>query len=134
MFGRSFLLLSLVLAIGCGGPTSTRRTVQGSVTLKGQPLDQGTITFFPASGGGSVGGALITNGKYLLPAEQGLEPGSYRIAISSPEPSTTTPEEYAAGKMPLSAPDRIPNDFNAASKHTIEVTASGANTFDFAVP
>ena len=131
----SLLVLLLLAIVGCGGRTSPRRAVQGEVTLAGAPLDQGTITFFPSTGtAGASGGALIQNGKYALPADKGLEPGKYRVQLSSPKPSTATAEDYAAGNMPLTAEDRIPPDFNERSKQVIEVTAQGENQFDFAVP
>lgn len=138
MSSRYVCLLALIIVamVGCGGGrVSPRRAVQGDVTLSGAPLDQGTITFYPSTGtAGASGGALIQNGKYQLPADKGLEPGKYRVQISSPKASTATAEDYAAGKMPLSAEDRIPPEYNERSQQVIEVTASGDNRFDFAVP
>jgi hypothetical protein len=65
---------------------------------------------------------------------QGLEPGKYRVEISSAEPSPPiTPEDYAAGKMPLTAKERLPSTFNTESKHMVEITSSGKNQFDFKV-
>ncbi|HTN77869.1 MAG TPA: hypothetical protein VL096_21575 [Pirellulaceae bacterium] len=128
--------MGLLLALpGCGGKPTTRGGVRGVVTLQGTPLDQGTITFYPTNGTQRAsGGALITGGKYELPAEQGLEAGSYRVEISSPKPSTTSQEDYAAGKMSLTSSDRIPEAYNTASKVTVEVKAGQTNQCDVAIP
>ncbi len=138
MFMRNVCLLALLVItlVGCGGGrTSPRRAVQGDVTLGGAPLDRGTITFYPSTGtAGAAGGALIENGQYQIPADKGLEPGKYRVQLSSPTPSTATAEDYAAGNMPLTSNDRIPPEFNERSQQVIEVTPNGDNRFDFAVP
>jgi hypothetical protein len=133
-------LLSIAMAIGlltaggCGAEAGSRRAVSGTVTFNGAPLDRGTITFTATSdSGGERGGALIDNGKYELPAAHGLEPGTYRVEISSPEESTSSAEDYAAGNMPLTNPDRIAAEFNTESSLTVEVTSSGPNEFNFAV-
>jgi hypothetical protein len=130
--------LVLLLVVGClsccggCGPQGTRRAVSGSVTFEGQPLEYGSITFLTSSGPpGPVGGALIRTGRYDVPASQGLDPGTYRVAISSPVPGgTLSAEELAAGASPR-AKERIPPQFNDDSRLTIEVKTSGPNRFDF---
>ena len=131
----SFVLLGIVLFSGCAPASGTRRAVQGTVKFQGALLDQGTITFLNETGPATpVAGAMIQNGRFEIPALQGLDPGKYRISIRSPEPSPPiTPAEYAAGKMPLEAKERIPASFNTDSKEIVEVQASGSNAFDFDV-
>jgi hypothetical protein len=121
----------LVLDPGCGSQ-GKRRALGGAVTFRGQPLEHGSITFLATSGPpGPAGGALIRAGRYDLPAAQGLEPGSYRVVISAPEPGgTLSPAEIAAGASPR-ARERLPAKYNAESQLTVEVKGSGANQFDF---
>lgn len=122
MVAVGMVFLALLATSGCGKP-SARRTVQGDVTLHGAPLDRGSITFYPSTGTAAAAGkALIEEGKYYIGAEKGLEPGKYRVQLSSPKLSGGQAEE------------RIPPDYNAQSKQVIEVTAAGPNQFDFAVP
>jgi hypothetical protein len=133
--GRWGIALLVVTCLGlcCGcGPGGKRRALRGSVTFAGRPLEQGNITFLTTAGPpGPVCGALIRAGRYDVPAAQGLEPGTYRVAISSPVPGgTLTPEEKAAGASPR-ARERLPPQYNAASTLTVEVTAGGPNQFDF---
>ena len=61
-----WLLPSLVLLLvgGCGG--SGLVDVRGKVTYDGQPVQRGTIAFFPSDGKGPTTAALITNGRYML--------------------------------------------------------------------
>jgi hypothetical protein len=124
------VIACLGLCTGCGG--EKRRALRGSVTFEGRPLEQGSITFLTTTGPpGPVCGALIRAGRYDVPASQGLEPGTYRVVVSSPVPGgTLTPEEKAAGASPR-ARERLPARYNASSTMTVEVTAGGPNQIDF---
>jgi hypothetical protein len=68
-------LLAPVL-LGCG---SSESIVSGSVTVNGQPLQQGFITFFPTSGTKSACGAEVINGQYQAKA---TSPGPRRVVIA----------------------------------------------------
>ncbi|MDO5554200.1 MAG: hypothetical protein Q4G68_10610 [Planctomycetia bacterium] len=58
------MLLSLVLATGCGKPGRHEIEVSGNVTLDGQPVEKGAVFFLPTGAGGSDGGGNIVDGKY----------------------------------------------------------------------
>src|SRR5262249_52721258 len=89
---RSPLGLLCVCAVvaglaGCAGGGAKRCAVSGAVKWRGQPLDQGAITFLPEDPAlGTSGGALIQDGRYSIPADQGLLPGRYKVTISSADP------------------------------------------------
>jgi hypothetical protein len=121
----------LGLCSGCG-LGEKRRALSGSVTFQGRPLEHGRITFLTTSGPpGPVCGALIREGRYEVPAAQGLEPGTYRVAISCPVPGgVLTPAEKAAGASPK-AKELLPPQYNEASTLTVAVQARGTNQFDF---
>ncbi len=127
-----FLVVELLLS-GCGGSTDTlaRLPISGKVTLEGQPLDQGIISFDPI-GKGTSAGASISKGEYSIPTASGLPAGNYIVRISSPIGGAPTPEFPGASDQV--AKERIPEEFNAQSKNKVEVTAKGKNTFDFAIP
>lgn len=126
------LTLAVLTAAGCG-PANKRRPVSGTVTYKGEPLDSGSVTFLTIAPPGPAGGALITDGKFRIPAEMGLEPGTYRVQISSPRgEGERTPEQIAAGAS-TPAKERIPDEYNKHSKLTVEVTQSGPNEFSWAI-
>jgi hypothetical protein len=67
----------LGLASGCGGNPTAK--VSGTVTLDGQPLENGTITFYPTANSGQTAGGGIENGKYTLDAS----PGEMTVLISA---------------------------------------------------
>jgi hypothetical protein len=122
--------LLLVLTAGCGKDEG-RRSVSGSVTFQGQPLDRGAIQFLTTGATPSaVSGAVIQDGRFRVPAEHGLEPGTYRVLITSPVPLYEVP----AGSM-LSPPtrERIPPQYSSAEKGwaVVEVPAEGPAAFEF---
>jgi hypothetical protein len=126
----------LMLALGCG-PGNPRREVSGKVLFKGAPLDQGTISFNPI-GGGQPGvpatreGGLITNGEYKILAETGLTPGKYKVIISSGDGvNIEQPDGLPGPTGNYVSKDRIPAEYNTASKQEIEVTDKGPNVFDW---
>jgi hypothetical protein len=123
--------LLLVVAAGCGKDSGGRRAVSGSVTFQGQPLDHGAIQFLTSGAVPSAAsGAVIRDGRFRIPAEHGLEPGAYRVLITSPVPLSEVPE----GSMdtPLTH-ERIPPEYSSAERGqaTVEVKAQRNNTFEF---
>lgn len=144
---RSFIRLSfpavamLMLGIssGCGGPTDTlnRQAVSGQVTLKGEPLDTGVVSFETQdSANGTSGGAVITAGRFEISKQRGLPPGVYTVRISSPDSSTVVQpaEGEAPGDSSRVAKERVPKIWNVDSQETITVEADGKNRFDLAIP
>jgi hypothetical protein len=80
VYGGLVCAAALSILSGCGGAGGV--VVQGTVTVNGQPLKSGAISFNPISGQGAAAGAEITNGTYGVRA-QGLLPGEYRVAINA---------------------------------------------------
>jgi hypothetical protein len=68
------LALSVPLAVGCGG----KGKVSGTVTLDGQPLPAGTITFVPSKGPGAAG--KIEDGKYSV---TGVPVGKMTVTVET---------------------------------------------------
>jgi hypothetical protein len=129
-----FLLpLLLPIMIGCGG-SGGRMAVNGEITLKGKPLDEGVIEFVSDSG---KSGATISKGKYEIPAMQGLLPGTYKVLITSGD--GRTPADSPDG-LPgptganIVSKDMIPPEYNTKTKQEITVKSSAPNKFDFAIP
>lgn len=129
------LFFILPVLAGCGGSDGpTRYPVTGSITLGGQPLDQGTIQFTPTGTKGIGSGATISNGEYAIPREKGLPPDQYRVMIFSADLGATP--EPAEDEMPGSEkllPERIPLEYNAQSEIVVEVKPEGENKFDFQI-
>ena len=129
-----FLLLAAAPA-GCsdyGG----RLAVRGAVTLQGQPLKEGSISFVPLDGQGTQSGAPVVNGAYAVPRQSGLKPGKYLVQLTAGDGKTPHDEEAAApgGSSNIVSFDLIPEDWNVRSTQKVEVKADGENRFDFHVP
>ena len=125
-------LLSLV---GCAKKdTSGRQPISGKVTLKGAPLDSGSIQFQSEAAGQQGSGAVITNGEYSIPAKAGLPAGKYKVLISAGNPGQPIPEGQAPGESGPPVEDRVPPEFNVNSDKFVDVSADKENKFDFDIP
>lgn len=121
-------------ALGCGG-SDGRYPVSGEVTLQGQPLASGAIIFESTSGG--RGGATITDGKYSIPASQGLLPGAYTVRVSAVESSAAAPPGPPgpeAAAIERSNKDIVPDEFNSRSTLKHEVGPDKPTEFDITIP
>ncbi len=129
------LVLNSAALHGCGETKDPhgRQAVSGTVTFQGKPLDHGRIQFLPPDNTGLNAGALIRDGKYQIPREQGLVPGTYRVEINAPEQGAPPPGPPGADVVEP-ARERIPPEFHRDSQRTIEVKADQANKFDFTIP
>jgi hypothetical protein len=132
MLSRYRLFLPVVAACllvlsGC----SDRRPVEGTVTLDGQPVDGGKITFVPKSGKDPVS-ADIVGGKFALPSGRGPVVGSYTVQIFWKKKTGRKVDTPGDPGVPMEeAVDVIPSQYNAQSTLTAEVKSSGnAFTFD----
>jgi hypothetical protein len=130
-------LLALTACIGCGSGDG-RMAVRGEVTLNGTALSIGHIAFEPTSNQGVSSGALIRDGLYTIPAEQGLVPGEYLVRIYSSGEAQTggpvpTPEQLMGGNVPPPPKELIPAEYNVKSTQKATVSAEGSNAFDFKI-
>ena len=128
----AFLLLALSVCFvlsGCGGPDN-RAKVSGTVTLNGEPLATGSISFVPAEGntGPSSGGA-IADGKYSVPGDKGVAIGKNRVSIKS---SKKTGRKINIGRDGLEDEwvQAIPAKYNKQSEIVRDIQP-GSNRLDF---
>ncbi|MEW4564589.1 hypothetical protein AB1K70_18760 [Bremerella sp. JC770] len=77
LFSVLAALGSTALLIGCGGPASTAVPISGTVTVEGQPIEGGLITFLSPDGQTPAAGAPIQNGTY----QAEVEPGQKKIMV-----------------------------------------------------
>lgn len=131
-FCRSTVVLVLVVLIsGCGQSTGDRLGLSGTVRFQGAPLQSGTIEFASADAK-QLTGSTIKDGKYSVPAAQGLPPGKYTVRISASQEEGATPTGPPGPEsMTQQAKSLIPPQYNVDSTLTAEVTEGGDNVFDF---
>lgn len=92
----SMLGLLLVAAIGCGGsdkPSYPSATIQGSVTIDGVPVNEGSLQFMPGKDvKGQVAQAAITAGKFEA---KNVPVGNLRVMFNITRPTGKMITEYS---------------------------------------
>lgn len=124
-----FLLpLALLLTSGCGDD-SNRVGVSGTVTVDGEPLEQGSVAFI-GENGSAVAAGPVRNGSYTLRQTanaEGIEPGQYKVRIESWKVQPGEPQDdgtFAAGEA------AIPEKYMDAEKSGLTATVPDGN-YDF---
>lgn len=109
------------------------QAVSGRVSLDSQPLDNGSIQFFPVDAAGLTSGAPIVSGIYTIPKAKGLPPGKYIVRISSADTSGDTAKSafVTPGKELPPRREKVPPQYNSKSELNVEVKTGGGNSFDF---
>src|SRR5262245_47986221 len=82
------VLASGALVGGCGRKYKgeKRYAVSGKVTVDGQPMEHGLISFLPQAEG-IVSGGPISSGAYAIPEEKGPNAGKYQVKINWNKPT-----------------------------------------------
>jgi len=117
---RPFLCLLVgLLLTGCDrGPA--KGTVQGTVTLDGQPVDGGVITFVPADGNSQPEAVPITAGQYTVT----MPVGDKRVEIYWAPSGDKAADTATQGREQIV--QRIPTKYNSQSTLTHKVVAGEA--------
>jgi hypothetical protein len=144
--GGLVLGLSFLIAPGCSDDGIGKRyAVSGLVSYKGQPVNQGTISFDPVDPACRTAAGTITEGRYSLTTMQpddGAMPGKYRVTIMSKDfesalasdPRARNAEDpqkqaHFANKV---AKSLIPAKYQLADTSTLTATVEAhSNTFNF---
>ncbi|GAA4428991.1 hypothetical protein [Bremerella cremea] len=126
-FGAAVTTLSLLaLLTGCG-PDDGLLHVSGTVTLDGQPIENGSISFMPVNGG-SMGGGLIENGQIdarSAPGEMAVQIHAHKtVQVKNPS------QEQIERGLTEETVSILPAPYNQQSKLRIKVDSSNHH-FDF---
>jgi hypothetical protein len=131
----SFRISSLVLiaaTLACcgllGGCGDGRLSASGTVTVDGQPLSMGAITFKPLPEQKlSSAGGTIREGCFELQAARGLFPGKYQVRVQAFRSTGRMVNDPEMGKVE----EQVPLKFNESGTLEAEITAPGPNSFHF---
>ena len=123
---------SLLLgSLGCGVDHGGRQSISGSVRLRDDAIQKGTIEF-TSSSGAHQSGCMIELGKYFIPATKRLPPGKYSVRISAIRERTPTPDGLPGPEATKhTSEELVPPEYNKKTFLTAEVTKREANSFDF---
>ncbi len=110
--------LGLCCASGCGG--NGKAKVHGKVTLDGQPVPAGSVSFTPVDGNTPTAGGVIKDGTYTAEVPY----GSMRVEIRSPK-AMAAPKP-TAGPSHERFEELIPPQFNSQSKLVKQINASSS--------
>ena len=97
-------IILLPLCLGCGDGRETRVPVSGMVTVDGEPLKYGSITFMPVKTPGAAsrpGGGSLEDGRFSVSsytANDGLLKGKYEAMVNAIEPIGDTAQRWHAPK------------------------------------
>ncbi|MDR3110621.1 MAG: hypothetical protein LBU65_13210 [Planctomycetaceae bacterium] len=136
---KIFIPVCLCLVFVCGCSSSNpqgRLAIEGEVTIGGKPVNGGSIEFEPVGSQTerTQSGSTITNGKYSIPAQQGLVAGDYKVRITVMEevPGSRV-DDPDPMKSKVEYRDIAPSNFGSASEQEVTVTKSGKQVFNFAM-
>ena len=109
--------------------------VSGTVTYDGQSVENGSLRFDPVDGTvGPAGVAKISQGEYVVGADQGLVPGAYQVTIVATRKTgrqVTTTEQLPgeAADVP-EVVQYIPSRYNVNTELRVELQV-GENSHSF---
>lgn len=135
--GRRWVLVSwMLLAFGCGGESDGRISVHGGVTLDGEPVPSGSISFLPAAGtSGPSATGRIENGTYEIPARLGPTAGEYTATIQLQDFSAagipTQPGQLAQPGRPVEPGRPGANFLKGLHRVPVKIQPGQPNEIDF---
>jgi hypothetical protein len=137
---RSWLCAACVAVLfagdGCSGDGLPRQPVSGFVTLDGQPLASGAISFFPNLLKDPLypvaAGAMIDRGYFSIPRGEGLVPGRYDVTINSAATrGKRRQNRREPGNDRAVEKERIPAKYNSKSQMAIEIKDAAIKEITF---
>lgn len=134
-YGLIACLLVCCLLAGCGGGTGVKTyPVKGTVKLKGQPLANAVVTFYPVQGRPAAG-TTDEQGAFFLSTHQsqdGAPAGSYKVTVSEPA-EENLPMPNPDDPPPQPKPSRFPVRYTDQNESalTAEVKPGADNNFTF---
>jgi hypothetical protein len=130
------MLLPLILVLGLPGcgkrgyEGDQRYPLTGLVTVNGEPMDMGTISFIPADSGDRVSGGPVENGRFETSEGMGANAGTYRVEIVWYRKTGKQVRAETDGSMIDVREKALPPRYNRNSELTATVSPE-QTTFEF---
>jgi hypothetical protein len=116
-----FFVVVLILA-GCGQAMSE---VSGKVTVDGTPIDEGTISFYPADKKSQPAGGKIKDGMYSVQVPR----GAMKVVISKPKVTghkKLYPDDPKSKEYPVTKED-LPPKYSDREKTELKLDVTGGS-------
>lgn len=125
----SWTLMLFCCLVGCGSSGPQLGTVEGSVTLDGNPLTGAVVSFRPLEGGRTAEGVTDESGNFTIE----FAAGSKGALLGDHEVRVTTFRERVIGDNGRvedpGMPEKVPNKYNEDSE-LVRTVEPGKNHFD----
>lgn len=117
------LVLAILLATGGCGEKSDEITVSGKVTVDGEPIPTGTVSFVDVGGSIPTGGGLIKDGLYTAR----VQPGDKTVLVLGNKLVGQEPEYQGVPDSPMRDKYQMitPEPYNAAHLSPLKATITG---------
>jgi hypothetical protein len=115
--GVAALSVAFIALAGCEGTDLT--PVSGTVTVDGQPIQQGSIQFAPVDGKAPSEAAAIEGGKFSA----SLRRTNYRVQIFAPKVTKLAKTDEKGPSDASIVEELLPPRYNVRSELTLNVTA-----------
>lgn len=128
--GLAIVLAITSLMVGCNrGPEIA--SVEGTITMDGEPLVDATVIFTPVGGGRPAAARTDEQGHYVLNfsgGRKGAQPGDYIVRVTTAQ----DPYEDEEGNPVPARRETIPMEYNQEStlKFTVEAKKKNIANFD----
>ncbi|WP_337175059.1 hypothetical protein [Paludisphaera sp.] len=130
--GAVLAAMGICLGIaGCNesGDGRNRVAVSGKVTVEGEPLAKGSVTFRPEGDGAEATG-VVENGAFTISAADGPTPGKYKVSAIE---ATERAEGDKLNNFSIQ-PQEKPSRTTIGGPLDAEVKAEGENVFPLDFP
>ncbi len=117
------LVLLTSLSLGCEPPGPRTYPVSGTVNFDNKVVSEGDIIFVPIDSALAPDAGKITDGEFTARAKE----GTCRVEITALDIDSDTPIVMGS---PL-AENYIPERYNTNSELTVDVSATGKNSYSF---
>jgi hypothetical protein len=129
---RRFPFLVLLAVIGCSA-NKNEGEISGAVTYQGQPLPQGSVSFFD-SNNKYLASSAIVNGTYATSAPLKVPIGPVKITVTTPSSSSGGRRSKSVTKSKSGetiSVISIPGKYGSADQSGLTYTVKpGANTYN----
>jgi hypothetical protein len=123
--------LCLAMIGGCSRSTG-RQAIEGTVTLDGTPLAEGSIVFLPQPGTKSpTCGGTVLQGHFSIAPAGGAACGTFRVEITAVRKTGKKVISPKDNQLVDEVQQYIPAKYNQQSELTVTVSEQGPNRFDF---